>query len=393
MGRTKVTVLSGREAVLAAVPLISDLSLRCGQAGETKCVPYFVSTRENQRKIPHLLLVYSEFGSTDVGLNLMGAVLIYEYCLAGVGMAIFSTADCSGRRNVWAAQEQRAGVAARAARALWERSAQIVQIIFSATHDSEMEGICCNHEGCLHRASGNEQHPCGVIAAEMRFLKESQTAGSWALMEREIPMFLPLLATMEKTLARIGQHTRFNLRYYRRRTERDLGCEFRGNVRVSLAELQEFNLICAFPVSDELLRWRFASLGPDGFSGVVLHGICDRRGDWLSLVCGRSHNRFFELDWQMNRADAAAYSLSLVMRSCLIEHEIAQRSTRLYIEGGSVHPIMNSFAKGRVGELTLKRRSVFAWMFERLAKKVLPAKNYLAQTIHDPALEWRSLAD
>jgi hypothetical protein len=126
-----------------------------------------------------------------------------------------------------------------------------------------------------------------------------------------------------------------------------------------------------------------------GLPNAGLRGIRDREGRWLSLVGLRRQNRFAEIDWQMNRADLPAHSLATVLRSYLIEHEIAQGSTRLYIEGGTPQPIIRSFAKRRIAELTVRRDSWYVRLLERFASVVFPPKNYVGQTLINPDLHWK----
>jgi hypothetical protein len=358
--------------VLAEWPRLRELAERCGQAGEVESLAFFLSTPENMRKTPNLVLLGAGDSHAE---NLLGAVLLYEYRVGRVGTRIFATGDSTGRRNVWAPQGSRARVAAQAARILMERGARVVQIVYPETHVS----------GGGHWSPEDSTGQC-AIAEELGRLREQRCAGTWALLEREIPLYLPLGTSVDETLARMGRRTRTHLRYYRRRSEKDLGCEFIADARMGLEALAEFNRRCTYPFDEEALRWRAGSLTK---KDVFLHGIRDRDGQWLALVCGRRHNGFAEIDWQMNRADRPSYSLSSVMRAYLIEHEVAQGSTRLYMEGGTTHPIVHSFRQEKIGELTVKRRSWRVWLMERFAERVLPEKNYLGQTLKDAGLEWR----
>jgi len=188
-------------------------------------------------------------------------------------------------------------------------------------------------------------------------------------------------------LARIGAKTRANLRYYRRRCDRELGAEFVPDADVSRSEFLAFNRDCTYDVSDELATFRYESLR--AHQNQSLHGVRSCNGRWLSLIGVRHHNGFVEVDWQMNRADLPNLSLSTVMRSFLIEHEISVGSTRLYIEGGTPHSIARSFLKQRIGELTVVRNSYYVRLLERFAPIIFPPKNYVGQTLTDPELRWK----
>ena len=93
----------------------------------------------------------------------------------------------------------------------------------------------------------------------------------------------------------------------------------------------------------------------------------------------------------MNRDALPTYSLSTVMRTYLIEHEISQGCTRLYFEGGTWQPIVHSFASERLGELSLRRRSLYAGLLSRNAGRIFPSRNYLGQTLGNREIRWNAL--
>ena len=241
------------------------------------------------------------------------------------------------------------------------------------------------------RASAESRQPSESersIASELSIASPQKCGGSWSLRESKVPLYLPLGLTFDATLARIGQRTRSNLRYYRRRSEADLGCSFVANVTIDLQDFLAFNRECTYAVPDALAKWRYRSLGT--LINPFLRGIRDGNGRWLSLVGGRRQCGFAEIDWQMNRADLPQYSLSTVLRSYLLEHEVREGSSRLYIEGGTPHPIGRSFVSGHVNELTLKRSSPYVELMEKFSRRPFLAKNHLAQTLQDPDLRWTS---
>ncbi len=368
-------LVRGREAILKAQPVLAELARRCGQSGEPDSLPYFLSTPDAMKKTPYLLLMRDTWSDA-----IDGAVLIFEYRTWLGGTRVFSTADATGRRTVIAAPECRARMAAVVARMLLERGAQVVHIAFSETHTGPE----------FWDGAWKEAPAAGLsrtaIASELQRGVRDGTGFEWMLTEQEMPLYLPLYRTFDRTLARIGQRTRSNLRYYRRRSELDLGCRFVAEVEISREDFLAFNRECTYAVTDELAAWRFETLRT--LPNTMLRGVADRSGRWLSLVGMRGNGRFVEIDWQMNRADLPLYSLSTVMRSYLIEHEIGRGTTRLYIEGGTPQPIGRSFLKERVAELTLKRRSAYVWLLARFAGRVVPAKNRLARILADPDARW-----
>ena len=66
--------------------------------------------------------------------------------------------------------------------------------------------------------------------------------------------------TVDAALPAIGQRTRSNLRYYRRRAETRLGCTFLPEIKVLRAEVLTFNRQCMYAVADDVAGWRYDSL-------------------------------------------------------------------------------------------------------------------------------------
>jgi hypothetical protein len=344
------------------------LARNSSQTGEADNLAYFLSTPYSLKKIPWLLTV----GDAARPGTLIGAVLLFEYRIGFWGTRVFAGSDRSGRRDVIAAPEMRAQVAAMAARTLLRQGAHIVYTTFSAAfRDDESGGV----------PAGLAQH---AVAAELRAIRERT---QWSLEEREIPSHLPLLPTFDETLARIGQRTRSNLRYYRRRAETDLGARFVTAVDITVEQFLAFNRECKYAVPDAEARLRYETAHAQPNFGM--RGVVDSAGRWLSLVGVRRHNGFIEIHWQMNREELPAYSLATVMRSMLIDDEIAHGFTRLYIEGGTPQPIGRSFVPLRIDELMVKRDSFYVRLLERLASVVFPAKNYVGEKLRRTDLLWR----
>ena len=345
---------------------------------------HFLSTPDAIKKIPHVVLIGYPTPGAD---GLVGAVLVYEYQTPLGGTRVFATGDGSGRRDVLASPGMRSRTAAIAARTLMERGAHIVHTAFCEEHigcdderDTGTGALPINTRACDGAAEQS-------ISSELKNRKTGRINAEWTLREHEIPAYLPLLPTFDETLARIGAKTRTNLRYYRRRCERELGAYFVPHVCISLSEFLAFNRDCTYAVSVELATFRYKSL--QGQPNQSLHGVRDGDGRWLSLIGVRNHSGFVEVDWQMNRANLPNLSVATVMRSYLIDYEISVGSTRLYMEGGTPHSIARSFLKQRIGELTVARDSYYVRFLERFGPWVFPPKNYVGQTLLNPNLEWK----
>ena len=68
----------------------------------------------------------------------------------------------------------------------------------------------------------------------------------------------------------------------------------------------------------------------------------------------------------MNRERSFGLLASIVMRSYFIEHEIAHGMSKLYMEGGTAHPMRFSFVNDKVTDLVVLRRSRLAILVPRL---------------------------
>ena len=367
-----IRIVVGRREILALQSSLAQLAERCGQEGEVDNLDYFLSTPGALLKTPWLVCHWDQSG------KLQGAVLLHQYRLGSLGLRVFTTADATGRRNVLATPADREGVSALAAKHLLRQGAHAVHIAFSRSHQSDGR-----HEPLDSASYG--QAVRNVFEKELADAGELR-GGSWALSEREYRVYLPLAATYNDTLARIGQRTRSNLRYYRRRAEADLGSVFIARARLTRQEFISFDRRCHYPVGDKNAGWRYDSMSRT--TSPFLSGVKGRDGDWLALVGGRRQGGLAEIDWQMNRGDLPTYSLGTVLRAYLIEHEITLGSKRLYVEGGTPQAIGLSFAAEQVAEFTVIRNSVYGRLVMRFGPKLAPARNYLAQMLAQVDLSW-----
>ena len=149
------------------------------------------------------------------------------------------------------------------------------------------------------------------------------------------------------------------------------------------------NRDCMFAVPDHVAVWRLLTLRD--LAEPLLMGLRDRDGRLLSVLGARRFGRSTEILWQLNRAGLPHLSLSLVMRSYVLEHEIARGSERFYIEGGTPHPIRESFTKSSVTDLTVLRRSPVAYVTRKLARHLTEDNNELAAMLYDSTLQWQTL--
>jgi hypothetical protein len=252
--------------------------------------------------------------------------------------------------------------AATASRLLIDRGAQIVSIAF-------------------HTPEHIPQTP--EIAA---LLNDAARKVRWSLMGRQIHLYLPLKSTLDETIALLGQKTRRNMREARRRTVARFKPQWVDDVDITLEEFVQINRHCSFPVGDRVARERYNGMKSHKYP--FLSGLRAEDGQWLALVMGWYRHNAVEVEWQMNCADYPEYSLSLVLRSFLIEHSIKKGHERLYLEGGTQHTMKNSFVQEPVHDLIVARGSTYSSLVQRHATRIFPQDNYLLTLLTQPHLQW-----
>jgi hypothetical protein len=364
--RSHWVVIRGIRNILDILPLLSDLCVSSGQQGAWEDLQYFFSPACTRLKVPHILLLVRRPMLSPQALilsDLLAGVLTFEYEVCGIGTRIFATDDLTGRRTVISPRSIRSEVAIAATRFLMRKRARIGLISY--------------------------QDPHQVAAASiLDFLREDSGRHCSAVQHREIYDSLVLESTFEETLAKLGRHTRRNLRYYRRKAVRDLGCQFVSDVKMSKEEFQDLDRRSSFPVSATVSSARYDASVSSSISFVA--GIRDRYGNWLSIVGGKRANNLAELYWQLNLASLPSYSLSTVMRSFLIEHEISLGTKKLAAEGGTPHMMRLSFDQAFVTDIIFRRNNIATDVIVNWAKNVLQKSNFLTQMLISPEIEWRS---
>jgi hypothetical protein len=360
-------VLRGRAEILRLRGVLTELCELCGQTGAMDYLEYFLTLTENLKKIPYLVLMasrpdlrVSEIRAEDI----RGAVLIYEYRLLGFGCSLFTTGDFNGSRTVIAPAALRQQVSAAVCRHLMERGAQIVLLNLELSAAETCQT-------CFENAMAGERKRW------------------WTTRTREAGATLALQDTLEATLATMGKHTRRNFRYYRRRAEAELDYSFVPDAKsgVTMKEMIELNRASDHPVSRRVLERRLRTL--QSMEGFFCVGLRKPSGEWISLLAGRRHHGVTEVDWQLNRGGLARYSVGTLIRSYLMEYEIAIGTERLYFEGGTPHTMRYSFLGQQAMDIVVMNRSPFVFLVRRCARWLRPERNFLLQTLLSPAVKWQ----
>ena len=322
-----------------------------------------VKTPTALRKIPCVVLVGLAKGISPAkatAADVQGAVLLYEYMVGDIGTGVFATDDITGERTVLAPPELRAEIAEKACRILAAHGAAISLVSLERTSINEPQVKA-------HEADGPPCH----IATRVR------------IKERD----LILHKTMDETLASLGKNTRRNFRRYRTRLEEDLGVTFVPWVRISPEDFIELHCHATNPVSVSEAAWRYHFLSSS--SDRLFAGMRDANGRWLSLIGGSRHRDYVQIDWQVNRNDLPRYSLSTVMRSYLLEHEIALGTRRILFKGGTPHTMRLSLLPAETLDIVVVRHSFRGWLLRNFARW-LPPSNFLGRTLADNSLAWIS---
>jgi hypothetical protein len=211
----------------------------------------------------------------------------------------------------------------------------------------------------------------------------------WGTQRREVGATIVLHETFDATLARMGKHTRRNMRYYRRKAEADLGCTFTGDVKtvLTMAQLMELNRASTHPVPHTILERRYKTT--KSMEGFFCVGLSRADGQSIGLLGGRRHHGVTEVDWQMNRGGLAKYSVGTVIRSYLIEHEIGIGMQKLFFEGGTPHSMRHSFLSEEAMDIVVMNRSLPVFLLRSMARWLRPERNFLLQTLMSPAVKWQ----
>ena len=196
----------------------------------------------------------------------------------------------------------------------------------------------------------------------------------------------------------MGKSTRFNLRYYRRRLEKQMPCEYVASAADALlgADLEALNASSLNPVPEEEFARRIRSASQ--LPGSFLAGLRGPDGRWLSLIGGWRQGKTTVLYWQMNSSGFEKHSIGTVMRSFFLEHEIRQGAEKLLIYGGTPHTMRNAFDQDTVADLVVRRTGMRAallcWASRFFASpgSARGRSNFMASTLRDRDLQWTSNA-
>jgi Acetyltransferase (GNAT) domain len=298
-----VQVLRGFDAVMDVEQAVNELQGRTGQ-GENPllCLSFFVGrVRLFAGNQPVVLLVRSADG-------LEGAVYLYEKTFCGVATGYLRGFDhLTGESSVIAHEPSRAQILRIAIRELFLQSNARVA----------WATVC----------EGDAPAPNDLPDLDrLRFDASS--------MRRQFR--LKLSGTFAATLSRFGQHTRRNLRYYRRRAEKELQASFHPELSVAECDeaLQQLSEPSFQPFPGSLAEWRKMDGLLRSQPGYFAMGL-RANGEWISYLVGMRTARLTYVLLQMNHSRFARFSLSTVLRSYFFEHEIERGQAEIKFVNGT----------------------------------------------------------
>jgi hypothetical protein len=285
-----VVILRGARAVASAEPEIEELRESTGQVNNPLLrLQFFLGrVRLFPGNQPVVLLVRSVEG-------LEGAVYLYEKTFCGVGTGYLRGFDhLTGESSVIANSQARAWILRFAIEQLFLQShARVAWATVS--------------KGTTESAAGSREERHHVRLETSSICREHR---------------LTLSETFEATLSRFGQHTRRNLRYYRRRAEKELKAIFVPALTAQESDeaLKQLSNASFQPFPVSLSEWRKM----DGLlrtqPGYFAMGL-RANGEWLSYLVGVRTGDLTYVLMQMNHNGFARYSLSTVLRSYFFEYE------------------------------------------------------------------------
>jgi hypothetical protein len=299
-----VQVLRGARAIEGIGPEVEELRQRTGQSDNSLlCLDFFLGRAQLfPRNQPVLLLVRSQ-GCLE------GAVYLLEKTVCGIPTGYLRGFDhLTGESSVIAHEQVRASLLQVA-----------VQQLFVQTRARVAWATVC--QGAETSFTALEQ-----VRPYLRVEASS--------LSREHR--LKLGETFDRTLSRFGAHTRRNLRYYRRRTEKDLNASFHPELGHEESEeaLEHLKDGCFQPFPDSVANW----WKMDGLlrtrPGYFAMGL-RANGKWISYLVGIRTGKLTYVLMQINHNGFSRYSLSTAMRSYFFEHEIARGQSEIKFVNGT----------------------------------------------------------
>ena len=298
----RVIVARTPAQVTALQPDIEKLLERTSQPDDVTGTPdYYLSVLREKKARPFVVAVYDRE-------CLAGVFFAMKRCIWGISVGIVECGDLCGDGSLFLfAKHSPKTVEAALNTILRERLTWIARLSWNSETYSELK-------------HAQEFYSSGNSTSRIVCLDK------WS--------YLPLDNTYELFLNGLGRQTRRNMRYYRRRAEQQEWI-FEGDIAPARADeaisslypLQEVG----HKTSSELksIQRKLADV-----PGTFFSGLRTKDGEWISIVGGWAKGTRLFILIQLNHAGYKKASVSMVLRSYLIETAIESGIRHLKFLGG-----------------------------------------------------------
>lgn len=336
VGQFSCRLFMGRQRLESAASSIQALRRFHGLTSDITTDPsWFISRTEVWRNSP-LAVVLEQDGEPEA------AVLLYGRNQFGIPTGVIKGGNGSGDGVVVAAPGQRvAALKAAAGAVLGLPWVHTVMASVRAAGEPPAAAADAAHIGC-----------------------------GW--LGREVSTDLSLEGGFEGFLSRLRPRSRRNYHYFRRRAERELGLEFVPDLMPDEAvrAVEELHGASMHPVPRARSRKFEAAIRRT--PGSFAMGVRDPAGQWMSYLSGWRQKEGTFVEWQLNRHECKAASLSTVMRTYFLEHEAAHGVQRIVFVGGTSAALGRYCAPDHCLDLIATRRGVRGRIARNLLTRLCP---------------------
>lgn len=202
---------------------------------------------------------------------------------------------------------------------------------------------------------------------------------------REVSTDLSLEGGFEGFLSRLRPRSRRNYYYFRRRAERELGLSFVPNLQAddAIRAVEELHGASMYPAPRGRSRRFEAAIRQT--PGSFAMGVRTPAGQWVSYLSGWRQKEGTFVEWQLNRHELMAASLSTVMRTYFLEHEAARGVKRVVFVGGTSDALGRYCAPDGCLDLIATRTGIRGWLGQKLMLRMRP-QGHVAMLIRSAAL-------
>lgn len=336
-GDTQVEALIGQRSIYAAQSQIDALRLCSGQIDDIMTSLHrFLPWSSMVGELPIALLMYRSGA-------LHGAALLSFRQRYGIPIGLVKAGDLGGQGGVIAAPADRVPVMEAASRILLNNSLAHTVILSTQWTDWAV--------------AGSNPSVAGV-------------QGQWHL--REVRLRLDLSGGLDATMGRFSQRMRRNLRYYRRRAESEFGCRFLPELMPDHRQQAVAALFDKGKYATTGRRARRLEAILEATPGHFAMGLQAANGDWLSYVTGWRGADGTYVEWQRNSDQHQNASISTVMRSYLLEHELGRNSPAIIFVGETAAFWSRVCEPSVCGDLLATRKGILGHLARELICRLSP---------------------